>query len=290
MSYALVVVGLGTAAYSIISGVSKNNKAKKMARANKRPNYEIPKAVQDNQRLLESRAGQGLSDNGVQLYRQASDRQTTSTLDAILKGGGTVNNIGELYSSTNDGIAKMALIDEEMRARNVAALVQQNNIIGDHQDKAWQVNTWGPYADKAQAAAALKAQGSKQIESGITTAVSTVANAYTGGMYGSLAGGVFGGKGGGTGGGAGVPGVDSTGAARRINYGGADSTAGAANGAMTPAPIESALLKKELTPAEKIQRQFPGLGAGRRGGMASLDPVWSEDLGSYINPLTGEPL
>ncbi len=300
MAYAAVIVGLGTAAYSIISGASKKSKAKKMARKNQRPNYEIPKAVQDNQRILESRASQGLSDQSIQLYKQSSDRQTTSSLDAILKGGGNVNNIAELYDTTNVGINRMALIDDEMRARNVQALVNQNNVLGGHQDKAWQVNYWGPYADKAQAAAALQKQGADQINQGITTAGNTLMGAATSGMFKSEGAGVFGKAAGAgsapAGGTSNAPYGGASGGREAgnpwVNNAGADGNPWSflpAGYGRQPEPVQSNLLTNNLTPAQQVQQKYPGLGSGRRGGMSSLDPVWSPELNSYVNPLTNEP-
>lgn len=276
MSYALLAVGVGTAAYSIISGVSKNSKAKKIARSNKRPAYKIPQGIIDNQRLLEARASRGLSGASINLYNKSSDRQTTSSIDAILKGGGSVSNIGDLYSHVNEGVDRMALIDDEMRARNVQGLVSQNNVLADHQDKEWQVNYWGPYADNAQAAAKLKEQGANDINKGITSLGSAVAGYAGGANYGSLASGVFGKK---------------SSESEYAGEGNVRDSSGRNYRDYVPEKAHSSVLEKttDRTPA---YLRYPGL-AGTRGyrrGVASLDPVWDDQSQTYVDPLTGNPL
>lgn len=187
----LALAQAGAGAVQTIVGGFQKGKAKRIARANKRPVYKIQKPILDNQELIESRAGQGISDAGLQVMKQENERGVTSAIDAILAGGGSVNNIADLYSKFSDGTNKMALIDEEMRTRNVQNLITQNNQLAGEQDKAWQVNVFAPYADKAQAAAALTNQGSNNIWKGVNTMLSAGANYATSQQYADQANNVY---------------------------------------------------------------------------------------------------
>lgn len=191
----MTIAAAAQAAGGIVQGVVgaiQKGKAKRMARANKRPDYSIQRPVLDNQAIAESRAGQGMSDASRQFLRQDSERGLTSALDAILAGGGSVNNIGDIYGNYQTGISKMALVDEEMRTKNIQNLISQNNQLAAEKDKEWQVNVYAPYADKAQAAAALSKQGTDNMWKGINSVIGAGANFAAGQQFGSQASGVFG--------------------------------------------------------------------------------------------------
>src|SRR5688572_24012649 len=115
--------------FQMAKGFVQKGKAKRMARSNKRPDYKIQRPIIDNQELIESRAGQGMTDASRQVISQENSRGMTSAIEAVLAGGGSVNNIGDLYSRFSDGTNKMALIDEEMRTANVKNLIEQNRLM-----------------------------------------------------------------------------------------------------------------------------------------------------------------
>lgn len=261
----MTIAAAAQAAGGIIQGIQgafQKAKAKKMARANKRPVYAIQKPILDNQAIAESRAGQGISDASRQFLNQEQERGLTSSIDAILAGGGSVNNISDLYGKFQTGVSKMALVDEEMRTRNIQNLIQQNNQLAAEKDKAWQVNVYAPYADKAQAAAALSKQGTDNMWKGINSVIGAGANYATGQLYGNEAGGVYGRNG---------VGVEAPGAA--AGGGGGFDMSGNNNPwnwytpPSTPPFNPNAPRSAETT----IQQTYPGLMLGNMGGMAIGD-------------------
>lgn len=191
----LTIAALGTQALSgiaqTVTGIFQSGKANKMARKNPRPKYNIQKPIYDNQAIAESRAGQGISDAAMQAYTTFNDRSLSLGIDSILRGGGSVNNIADIYDTAQTGLSKLALIDEEVRAKNIRDVITQNNIMASELDKEWQVNVFAPYADTAQAAAALKGQGSDNIWKGINSFGSAISNAAMANKYGSEANNVF---------------------------------------------------------------------------------------------------
>jgi len=238
-----------------VSGFVQKSKAKKMARNNKRPVYNIPTEISDNSAVTDSRASRGLSGQAVDLYKKDSDRKITTSIDAILKGGGSVNNIADLYTATNDGVSRMALLDDEMRSRNVAAYVSQNNTSAEYKDKAWQINQYAPYADKAQAAAALSKMGTDNIWKGINTVGSAATNAITSGLFKKEG--------------------DEVG---KIDTGG------------VPQSYQSSMMSNTPTRSQSLANRYIGLSMGPRNpGMASLDPIWDPEQQTYVDPQTGAP-
>lgn len=256
-----------------ITGIFQSAKANKMAKSNIRPFYKIQKPILDNQAIAESRASKGLSDASKELYIQESDRGITSGIDAITTGGGTVNNIADLYTARNNGVTKMALIDDAMRVNNMKNLTEQNNVLADAEDKQWQVNEWGPYADKAQAAAALKKQGSENTWKGVNTVVGAVANAATAKQYDKEQSGVFAGRH--------TDPVYSVDAPDNM-----PTSSGRTFNTTAPLPFQSSVLRNRTTTTQTIQNKYPGLMMGR----GNLSPVWSAELGTMVDPITGQPL
>lgn len=187
----LTIAAIAGGALQIGQGIAQKSKAKKMARENPRPKYEISDAVLDNQALAEERASQGLSDAVLQRYREGAERGLTTSLDSILEAGGSVNNIGELYSNYGDSLSKITLLDEQMRTENIRTLMAQNQNLAEEEDKKWQVNEFAPWADTAQASSALSAQGSENMWKGLNTGLSAFANDRISGMYQDEADGVF---------------------------------------------------------------------------------------------------
>lgn len=192
------IIGGAQGVGQLVTGIVQKSKAAKMARKNPRPKYEIQKEILDNQNLTESKASEGLSDAAKQVYSTGAERGLSSSINAILKGGGSVNNIADIYDTYQGGISKLALIDEEMRARNIQNMINQNNVLASEKDKQWQVNVFAPYADKAQAAAALSKQGMDNIWKGVNTMTGAATNYLMGQQYAKEGANVFGGTGSGS--------------------------------------------------------------------------------------------
>lgn len=161
-------------------GIGQKAKAAKMAAGNKRPEYEISQQAKDNQALAESMASEGLSDSAKQLYTSNADRGLTSSIDAILKGGGDVNAITDLNDGYNQSLSQFAMAEDQAKFRNLNILMRANDALGAEHDKAWQINQYAPYADKAQQAAQMSASGMQNISGGINTGLSALSMAAMG--------------------------------------------------------------------------------------------------------------
>lgn len=175
----IAALGIGTAIY----GGVQASKARKAAAENarNRPVYTMPQSEWDTLSLLENRAGQGLSDDSKRLYGQSLDRGLNSGLDAILKGGGNVNNVANLFDNYASASNALAVRDDEARLRNLNALIAQRQRMAEYADKDYAINRREPWMDRAQALAQEQAQGQQTMWSGINTAASGVTS-YTSGL------------------------------------------------------------------------------------------------------------
>lgn len=191
---AIVQGGIGLV-NTIAGGIGEGKTEAELNRTMKlRPDYQIQKPILDNQAIEESRASHGLSDSTINNYQEFAQRGLSSSLDAILKGGGSMNNVGNLYGSYGSNERSLAILDDQARANNVRSLVDQNRELGGELDKQWEINKWAPWADKMQALnAKLKRQGA-QFQSGLSTVASAASNYGTSKEYQKEGDSVYGAK------------------------------------------------------------------------------------------------
>lgn len=174
------VVGEVTAVEQAVQARKQRRMAADMAKNTVRPIYSTPQEIKDNQALAESRASQGLSDAATVTYKNESDRALTSSIDAILRSGGSPNNFAEVYDSQANNFDKLALIEEEIRQKNLSNYMKQNETSADYADKEFMVNQWGPYQDRRQAIADLTKQAAANKSAAINTFGSSINNFLSG--------------------------------------------------------------------------------------------------------------
>lgn len=159
----------GLSIYQMAQAKKKENEAKRLAEQNKRPTYQIPESEYDTQALLRSRAGQGLSDASKQYFDNNANNALDNTLNTVLRGGGDVNSVANAYQASLDARSKLALADDAARLQNIQALVQNNARMSDNADKAFQINQFAPYADRAQYANGLVNASQVQMNNGLNS-------------------------------------------------------------------------------------------------------------------------
>jgi hypothetical protein len=160
--------GIAAPVFQTIAGIANYVKALRQEKEAKersknlvRPDYEIAEPIKDNQAIAETRAMQGLSDAAKEVYQNNMDRTFTTGVDAILMGGGDVNSISDLYDNAEDKFANLALLDEEMRLKNIQILQNQNQVLAGELDKQFMINKWAPYQDEKQDIARLRSDSEK---------------------------------------------------------------------------------------------------------------------------------
>jgi hypothetical protein len=172
-TWAAVAVGVGTAAYGVIKGAKAKKEAKRLAAS--RPKIEASPYLDDQLSLAKSELSSGMSGAAENAYEQGLSRDVSGSLDAILKGGGDVNNVAEIFDRSAVGRQRLALMKENLRLSQINNLVNAQNAYGNQDQQRFQFNEWAPWADSAQANAQGRQGAENMIWSGVQTAGSGVA-------------------------------------------------------------------------------------------------------------------
>lgn len=165
---AAIPIALGVA--KTVTSLVNKGKAKREGREleNSRPQFSVDKGYGQNLSLAESNL-QGLSDTAENAYNQLQDKQFSSSLDAILKSGGTATNVADVYGQGEEGRLRLAQLSDQMRVNQVNSLMRSREAMADQNDKAFEFNQWRPWADKAQANAQARQGAEEGIWSGLQT-------------------------------------------------------------------------------------------------------------------------
>jgi len=180
----LISSGIGAAAglAQTISGLINNGKAKREAErlAASRPVHTTSPEIGKNLSLAESEAASGgLSAKAENAYNSLNNKQFSASLGAILRGGGSVNNVADVFGENEAGRQKLALLNDDLRLKQIDRLTAARNQSAEEADKNFEFNQFMPWADKAQANAAARQQAQNNIWSGIGT-VATQAMQFAG--------------------------------------------------------------------------------------------------------------
>jgi|688.fasta_scaffold00239_64 hypothetical protein len=158
----------GSLAYGVGSNISKNRKAKEREQAlGGKPVYNIQEPTLKNQSLAEYNAQQGLSDEAKMIYENSASRGLSDSIDALLKVGGGINSVSDLYSKYQDKGIELATLDDQIRFRNQQLLMNQNEKMANELDKSYQINKLDPWKDEKQAIAELRTIARNDLNAGI---------------------------------------------------------------------------------------------------------------------------
>lgn len=136
----------------------QGSKAKKLAQT-ERPSYEIPEAVkqQVNQARylasLRELPGQNVMENriGSNIGKGVSELKNVSANPADL-----ASNVAKMYSSGNDAINDIGLQAGQQWLQNQSLLNQNLGMLGQYQDKQFDINQMQPYRNNMAASSALR--------------------------------------------------------------------------------------------------------------------------------------
>lgn len=179
MPVTLAVIGGTVALGQTIYGAIKKNKAEKAAAANQRPAYEIPQEEYQNERQAESMAGNGISAGAKQYLTNQSDRSQAAAYSAILRGGGDANAIANTADKYQNSANQVAIYDDQARLANLGRERDAWLRMSANKDKAFQVNQYAPYADRAAAIKEQLTGAENTINSGLNSLGSAGMGAFS---------------------------------------------------------------------------------------------------------------
>lgn len=163
--------GIAQTVVGLINAGKAKREAEKLERT--RPKYAISPLAGQDLSLAESELGSGgLSATAENAYNSLNNKQFSASLGAILRGGGSVNNVADLYGNNEEGRQRLALLSDQMRLQKIDRLSRAREMMRDEQDKKWQINEFSPWRDKAAANAAARQGAEDMIWNGIGTTAS----------------------------------------------------------------------------------------------------------------------
>lgn len=173
-------IGFGISAFKTGLGLINAAKAKKEAALleKTRPVRPINPEAIDEKALAESELQQGMSAEAKRAYEEGTDRDLGSSIDAILKGGGSVNSIADIFDESNVGRQRLAIAKDNLRLNQINNVVRSYANMQDERDKNFEYNQVAPWMDKAQANAEARRNASNMIWNGVESAGSAGMNAF----------------------------------------------------------------------------------------------------------------
>lgn len=171
-----VPVALG--AIQLGSSMIKEDKLAKQAAelAKNRPIKTTSQFDNDALRLSESELSNGMSAGAERAYNDSNDRSISSSISALLKSGGSVNNVGDIYNSSEEGRQKLAILEDQLRMGKINEVLKQYDKQSSEQEKNWMVNEYGPYKDQLQAIGEQRKANAQAKVAGINTMGSGLMN------------------------------------------------------------------------------------------------------------------
>ncbi len=169
-----VSLGLGLAGLALAGyGEIKKNQAEKRAKQNlaNRPKYSALPEDDSELNLATQQASQGMGSGARQQLDNNTDRNLATSANAILMGGGDANAIGSLADKTQNAYNNVAIYDDQARQMHLNTLLgtmsRYNAQRQGNADKEFQVNQYGPWADRQQLEAQHIAGGQQTFNSGL---------------------------------------------------------------------------------------------------------------------------
>ena len=164
-------------AASAIAGYANKAKANRERKrlAETRPELEDSPYLDEQINLARSELARGQNTASRVAMEESADADFAASLDALLRGGGNVNNVSDLYDNSQGGRMRLAMMDDQLRADRIRTLMAAGQGSEQFRQQQFQFNQWAPWADNAQAAAQAYQQGNQQMWSGISGAASSVA-------------------------------------------------------------------------------------------------------------------
>lgn len=165
----LVPAVLGAA--QTVAGLFKGGAAKKEAERLEasRPKIGDSPFVKDQLSLAKSELASGMSGAAENAYEQGLSRDLSTSLDAILKSGGDVNNVADIFDRSATGRQRLSLMKENLRLSQINNLVNAQGAAENERLQQFEFNEYRPWADKSQANAQARQGAEDMVWGGLQT-------------------------------------------------------------------------------------------------------------------------
>lgn len=171
---ALIPAAVG--AVSAIVGAANKRKAERerQALAASRPDLQNSEFIDEQIDLSRSELSRGQTPGQV-AAQQMMDANFSSSLDALLRSGGSPGNMADLYGQQQLGQMRLSMANDDIRRANIQNLMRAGQVGENFRQQQFSQNQWSPWADSSQANAGALQGANQQMWSGIASAGSSLA-------------------------------------------------------------------------------------------------------------------
>lgn len=170
------IANLGKVAYGVVQGISGNNKLKKLEK--NRPQRTTDENILYNQKFTGVNAANGLGGGVLNDYTNNINRTYASSINAILSGGGDINQVAELMSGTTNSFNQLMRMDAEAQLANQDKFIAANTALGNENMANWDYNINIPFQQKYARYTQQTNAGAQNINTGVE-GLGKTALAYT---------------------------------------------------------------------------------------------------------------
>lgn len=171
----VVAIGAGVGALAGVAssmyGASQMRKAAELAKENQRPTEVVPDSINQNAKLLEVYANNGMPAEQYNQAKQNIARNQNATIQASSDNRGGLMVLPQVQQQSNDAVLNLDVANATARRQAQQQQIQQNNVLGTWQDKVWGWNKQQKYLEQAAAARAMLGAGQANLWSGIDRTV-----------------------------------------------------------------------------------------------------------------------
>lgn len=173
----------GAAAAQGIAGLFQGIKARKLAKQNIRPTYQIPDEIKANLRLAKTRANQGLDPAAYGNALNNIWRNRNASVASLQDRRSALAGIGTANALSNDATLKLDIADAAAKRDNERMLMAQNQTMAGYKDKSWDWNERQRFEENADAIRALRGASQRNVMGALNNIGGAAATAAYGGLF-----------------------------------------------------------------------------------------------------------
>ena len=163
-SWLPAAIGLGSALFSIGSGLARGSRARRLERNNPFPTATVDPNIVRNQQRAGQLARVGLP--GFNNYLSNIFRSQAGALRGATTSGRSVN-VASILGQTNQALLGLGTANEEARINNERLAMDANTAMSAENQRVWNWNEATRYQQMAQRIAQLRGAGQQDLYGGI---------------------------------------------------------------------------------------------------------------------------
>lgn len=166
---AAAVATAGVGAAQLISGASKEKKAKQELARLHQPLYGIQPEYYENRNIMASEAGQGIPSITKDYLTSEAGKGLGTGISALTQTGGGVNDISKLMDVYNRSLRNIGAEDAETHLKNIQYFANANKDLAGQKTMQWTINEYQPYQAKLKELTKRREAAEQNIWGGLQT-------------------------------------------------------------------------------------------------------------------------